>query len=320
MAPGTETTVTGVTRPGGVGTLAGRQVSRVGYGAMQLRRLAGDRAAAVALLRRAAELGVDHIDTADFYGDGVVNELISEAFGPKEIGSAALRADGGVLVVSKVGATPVPGGKIPLRAAQRPDELRAGVEQNLAQLGTERIDVINLRRLDRAPGLIAEGDQIVDLDAQLAELQALRDEGKIGAIGLSSVSAEILSRALPAGVVCVQNAYSLVARDEEDVLALCTAEGIAWVPYFPLGGAYPGVPKVTDEPTVHAVAQSLGCTPSQVGLAWLLRHSPNVLLIAGTADSAHLEENLRAGAIPLDDAALARLDAVMSRSAEVPLA
>ena len=319
MATGTETTASGVPRPGGAGTLAGRQVSRVGYGAMQLRRLADDRASAVALLRRAAELGVDHIDTAEFYGDGVVNELISEAFGPKEIGSAAL-AGGGVLVVSKVGATPVPGGRIPLRLAQRPEELRASVEDNLRSLGTDQVPVVNLRRTDSGPGRRASGDQVVDLDDQLAALTALRDEGKIGAIGLSSVSAAILRRALPAGIACVQNAYSLVARGDEDVLALCAAEGIAWVPYFPLGGAYRGVPKVTDEPTVRAVAQSRGCTPSQVGLAWLLQHSPNVLLIPGTADSAHLEANLEAGTVTFDDTALARLDAVTSRSAEVPLA
>jgi pyridoxine 4-dehydrogenase len=320
MATGTEMTASGVPRPGGAGILAGRPVSRVGYGAMQLRRLADDRTSAVALLRRAAELGVDHIDTAEFYGDGVVNELISEAFGPKEIGSAALRADGGVLVVSKVGATPVPGGRIPLRLAQRPEELRASVEDNLRSLGTDQVPVVNLRRTDSGPGLRASGDQVVDLDDQLAVLTALRDEGKIGAIGLSSVSAAILRRALPAGIACVQNAYSLVARGDENVLALCAAEGIAWVPYFPLGGAYRGVPKVTDEPTVRAVAQSLGCTPSQVGLAWLLRHSPNVLLIPGTADSAHLEANLEAGTVTFDDAALARLDAITSRSAEVPLA
>ncbi|MGH3282147.1 MAG: aldo/keto reductase [Trebonia sp.] len=319
MSAGTDTTANGVLRPGGAGTLAGRQVSRVGYGAMQLRRLAGDRASAVALLRRAAELGVDHIDTAEFYGDGVVNELISEAFGPKEIGSA-LRADGGVLVVSKVGATPAVGGRVPLRLAQRPEELRASVEDNLRSLGTDQVPVVNLRRTDSGPGLRASGDQVVDLDDQLAVLTALRDEGKIGAIGLSSVSAEILRRALPAAIVCVQNAYSLVARGDEDVLALCAAEGIAWVPYFPLGGAHPGVPKVADEPAVRAVAESLGCTPSQAGLAWLLRHSPSVLLIAGTANSAHLEANLEAGAVTLDDAALARLDAVTSRSAEVPLA
>jgi len=286
---------------------------------MQLERLAGDRPAAVALLRRAAELGVDHIDTAEFYDAGAVNELISEAFGPQEIGSAALRAGGGVLVVSKVGATPVPGGKVPLRLAQRPEELRASVEDNLRSLRTDQVPVVNLRRTDSGPGLRASGDQVVDLDDQLAVLTALRDEGKIGAIGLSSVSAKILCRALPAGIACVQNAYSLVARGDEDVLALCAAEGIAWVPYFPLGGAFPGVPKVTDEPAVRAVAESLGCTPAQVGLAWLLGHSPSVLLIAGTADPAHLEANLAAGAITLGDAALARLDAVTSRSAEVPL-
>lgn len=319
MTAGTGTTVSGAPRPGGAGTLAGRQVSRVGYGAMQLRRLARDRASAVALLRRAAELGVDHVDTAQFYGDGAVNELISEAFGPKEIGSAALAPGGGVLVVSKVGAAPAPG-KVPLRLAQRPEELRASVEDNLRSLGTDQVPVVNLRRTDSGPGLRASGDQAVGLDDQLAELTALRDQGKVGAIGLSSVSAPVLRRALPAGIACVQNAYSLVARGDEDVLALCAAEGIAWVPYFPLGGAYPGMPKVTEEPAVRAVAEDLGCTPSQAGLAWLLRHSPNVLLIAGTADPAHLEENVKAGSVALGGAALARLDAVPSRSADVPLA
>jgi len=117
----------------------------------------------------------------------------------------------------------------------------------------------------------------------------------------------------------VQNAYSLVAREDEDMLALCVAEGIAWVPYFPLGSAFPRMPKVTDEPAVGAAAQSLGSTPSQVGLAWLLHHAPNVLLIPGTADIGHLEANAAAGAITIDDATLVTLDAVPTRSAEVPL-
>jgi aryl-alcohol dehydrogenase-like predicted oxidoreductase len=117
----------------------------------------------------------------------------------------------------------------------------------------------------------------------------------------------------------VQNAYSLVARDDEEIANLCMAEGIAWVPFFPLGGAFPGVPKVTDEPAVHAVARSLGVTPSQIGLAWLLHHAPNVLLIPGTADPEHLEANVAAGGIPIDEATLATLDAVPPRSAEVPL-
>jgi aryl-alcohol dehydrogenase-like predicted oxidoreductase len=150
-------------------------------------------------------------------------------------------------------------------------------------------------------------------------MTALRDEGKIGAIGLSSVTLDGLRRALPAGIACVQNAYSLVSRDDEDMLQLCAAEGIAWVPFFPLGGAFPGLPKATDEPAVHAVAESLGVTPSQVGLAWLLHHAPHVLLIPGTADAAHLEANMAASEITFDDATRATLDAIESRSNEVPV-
>lgn len=292
-------TATGAPRPGGPGLLAGRTVSRVGYGAMQLRSNS-DRAAAVAILRRAVELGIDHIDTAQFYGDGFVNGLIREAIRPED----------GVLVVSKVGATPNPGGPIPLRVAQRPEELRASVEDNLTSLGLDQIPLVNLRRADTGPGLRAEGDQLVDIDDQLAVMVAMRDEGKIGAIGLSSVTLDSLRRGIPAGIACVQNAYSLVARDDEDLLVLCAAEDIAWVPYFPLGSAIPGLPKVTDEPAVVAVAQSLGGTPSQVGLAWLLHHAPNVLLIPGTANAEHLQANVAAGAIVLDDATLAALDAV----------
>jgi aryl-alcohol dehydrogenase-like predicted oxidoreductase len=296
-------------RPGGAGTLAGRTVSRVGYGAMQLRRLEGDPAAASALLRRAVELGVDHVDTAEFYGDGFVNGIIREV----------LRPGDDVLVATKVGATPDPGGPLPLRAAQRPEELRASVEDNLKSLGTDRIPLVNLRRMDTLPGILAEGDQVVDVDDQLAVLTALRDEGKIGAIGLSSVTADVLRRALPAGIACVQNAYSLVGRADEDLLALCVAEDIAWVPFFPLGGEFPGMPKVTDEPAVHTAASALGHTPSQIGLAWLLHHAPNVHLIPGTANVAHLEANIAAGALVLDDATLATLDAVPARSTDVTL-
>jgi pyridoxine 4-dehydrogenase len=304
-----DVTPTGRPRPGGSGLLAGRAVSRIGYGAMQLERLRGDRGAAVALLRRAVELGVDHVDTAEFYGHGFVNGLIREAISP----------DDDVVVVSKVGADPDPDGPLPLRLAQRPEQLEASVEDNLRSLGADRIPVVNLRRPDAGPGLRAEGDQVVGLDDQLAVMTAMRDEGKIGAIGLSGVTLDGLRRAIPAGITCVQNAYSLVARDDEDMLDLCVAEGIAWVPFFPLGGAFPRMPKVTDEPAVHGAARSIGCTSAQVGLAWLLRHAPNVLLIPGTADAAHLEANVAAGAIPLDDAALAALDAVPSRSSEVPL-
>lgn len=292
-------TASGAPRPGGSGKLGDRTVSRVGYGAMQLSRLRDDRGAAISLLRRAAELGVDHVDTAYFYGNGFVNELIRDALGTAD----------GITVASKVGAEPNPGGEVPMRLAQQPRQLRASVEDNLRSLGTDHLPVVNLRRTDQGPGLRASGDQVVDLDDQLAVLTALREEGKIGAIGLSSVSLDVLRRALGAGIACVQNAYSLASRDDEDMLAFCAGQAIAWVPYFPLGGAFPGLPKVTDQPAVRAAADKLGHSPSQVGLAWLLHHSPNVLLIPGTADPAHLEANVAAGSLALDDATLAQLDA-----------
>ncbi|MGW0854401.1 aldo/keto reductase [Streptomyces sp. NPDC002690] len=297
------TTATGVPRAGGAGRLGALTVSRIGFGAMQLPRLRDDRAAALAVVRRAIELGVDHIDTAQFYGDGFANDVLREA----------LRPEDGVTVVSKVGATPHSGGPHPMRLAQKPEELRASVEDNLKSLGLDRIPVVNLRRASRAPGLIAEGDQVVDIDDQLAVMTALRDEGKIGAIGISHVGIDELRRALPVGPVCVQNAYSLVARDDEEMLRLCVAEDIAWVPYFPLGSAFPGMPKVTDEPAVLTVAESLGRTPAQTGLSWLLHHAPNVLLIPGTANAEHLEANVATGAITLDATALATLDAVPTR-------
>ncbi|GAA2957505.1 MULTISPECIES: aldo/keto reductase [Streptomyces] len=300
-------TATGVVRAGGPGELAGRPVSRLGYGAMQLERL--DREAAVALLRRAVELGIDHVDTAQFYGNGFVNEVIG----------AALRPQDGVMVVSKVGAEPAPDGPVPLRLAQRPEQLRAGVEDNLKSLGLEQIPLVNLRRADHGPGLRPEGDQIVDLDDQLAVMADLRDEGKIGAIGLSSVTLDGLRRALPAGIACVQNAYSLVAREDEDLLRLCLDEGIAWVPYFPLGGAFAGLPKVADEPAVVAAAGALGVAPAQIGLAWLLHHTPNTLLIPGTAAPEHLRANVDAAAISFDDRTLATLDAVPTRSGDIEL-
>jgi aryl-alcohol dehydrogenase-like predicted oxidoreductase len=303
-------TAAGVPHAGGTGVLAGRAVSRIGFDAMQLERLHADRNAATALLRRAVELGVDHVDTAHFYGDGFVNGVIRDA----------LRPEDGVVIVSKVGADPDPDGPVPLRPAQRPEQLRASVEDNLASLGLDRIPVVNLRRLDAGPGLRAKGDQVVDLDDQLAVMTALRDEGKIGAIGLSGVSLEVLRQALPAGIVCVQNAYSLVSRDDEDVLRLCADEEIAWMPFCPLGGgAVLKLPKVTDEPAVIAAADSLGCTPAQVGLAWLLHHTPNTLLIPGTADPGHLEANIAAGTIELDATTMAALDAVESRSADLTL-
>ncbi|OII16140.1 aldo/keto reductase [Curtobacterium sp. MCBA15_013] len=289
-------------RPGGASTLGGRTVGRIGYGAMALERFTDDRQAGVALLHRARELGVDHVDTADFYGDGVANDVIRRAFG----------ADDNVVVVSKVGAVRV-AAPVPLALAQRPEQLRAQVHANLRSLGRERIDVVNLRRADTGPGLLAEGDQLVDVEDQLAEMTAMRDEGLIGGIGLSAVSGEVLERGLAAGIVCVQNAYSLVAREHEALLDQCIREGIAWVPYFPLGGAFPGLPKVVDEPVAVRIADELGVTPAQLGLAWLLQHAPDVLLIPGTSDAGHLAENLAAGAVRLDESQVADLDAGWGR-------
>jgi pyridoxine 4-dehydrogenase len=307
--PSPELTASGAPRAGGAGTIAGRMISRIGFGAMQLERLRSDRDAAIALLRRVVELGVDHVDTAQFYGDGFVNGVLRDA----------LRPEDGIVVVSKVGADPDPGGAIALRPAQRPEQLRASVEDNLKSLGLDRIPVVNLRRLDTRPGLRAEGDQIVDLDDQLAVMTALRAEGKIGAIGLSAVTLDGLRRALPAGIVCVQNSYSLVSRGDEEMLQLCVDEQIAWVPFFPIGGAFPAMPKVTDDPAVAAVAQRLGRTPAQIGLAWLLHHAPNVLLIPGTANAAHLEVNVAAGTIDLDATTMSTLDAIQSRFTDTPL-
>lgn len=285
--------------PGGTGTIGGHSVARIGYGAMGLgREVPHDDATAV--LHRAVELGVNHIDTASFYDDGVVNRRIRDALAP-------YRDD--LLIVSKVGARPATG-PIPLALAQHPADLRHAVELDLAGLGLDQIPVVNLRRADIGPGLVAEGDQIVDLDDQLAEMIALRDEGKIGAIGISNVDLETLRRALSAGIVCVQNAYSLLNRSHEDELALCNEQGIAWVPFFPLGSAFPSFPKVAENAVVQRIAADLGVSGAQIGLAWLLAHAPNTLLIAGTTSIAHLEENLAAGDLLLNEQQLADLDAV----------
>lgn len=278
------------------GRLGGRSVHRIGYGAMQLAEgAAPDREAAITVLRRAVELGVDHIDTAAFYGDGVANDLIRAALWPYPDDLA---------LVSKVGA--VREGR--LVAAQKPEELRAGVEANLRQLGAERLAAVNLRRLDAPPGIVAADDQKVDLDSQLAELVALRDEGKIDGIGLSGVGVDQLRQALPAGIVCVQNLYNLLDRTAEPLLAECAAHGVAWVPFFPLGSAFPGQPRVAEHPTVVAVAADLGATPAQVGLAWLLAHDPGTLLIPGTRSVEHLAENVAAADLHLDAATLSLFD------------
>lgn len=285
-------------QPGGTGSIGGHKVARVGYGAMQLFETSLDDA--VAVLRRAIELGVNHIDTASFYGPGEVNRRIREALAPYP---------DDLVIVSKVGARFTGEGPVPLAAAQRPAELRAAVEDDLRQLGLDQVPVVNLRRMDLG-GLHAEGDQIVDLDDQLAEMIALRDEGKIGGIGVSSVPLEILQRALPAGIACVQNSYSLLDRSQEEMVDVCAAEDIAWVPYFPLGSAFPGLPKVSNNPVVVDIADELGVTPSQVGLAWLLAHAPTTLLIPGTRSITHLDENLGSGDVTLSAEALKRLDAI----------
>lgn len=287
-------------RPGGPGNLGATPVARMGYGAMQLfESPTVDDAATV--LRRAVELGVNHIDTASFYGPGEVNRRIRAALAPYPED---------LVIVSKVGARYTGEQPIPLAAAQRPADLRAAVEDDLRQLGLDCVPVVNLRRMDLGPGVAAEGDQIVDVDDQLAEMIALRDEGKIGAIGISAVPVEVLRRALPAGIACVQNAYSLLDRSQEETLQLCSAEGIAWVPYFPLGSSFPGFPKVADHPAVAEVAGDLAVTGAQVGLAWLLAHAPNTLLIPGTRSVAHLQENVAAGDVTLSAAVLERLDAI----------
>lgn len=287
--------------PGGTCRLGSNEVARIGYGAMQLGHHT-EPAAAVAVLRRALALGVDHVDTAQFYANGFVNGVIRQV----------LRPGDGIVIATKVGAEPNPGGPIPLKPAQRPEQLRASVEANLVSLGVGHIPLVNLRRLDVGPGIPAAGDQVVDIDDQLAVMTAMRDEGKIGAIGLSGVGLDGLTRALPAGIACVQNAYSLVNRQFEDMLAFCLARNIAWVPFFPLGGHFPGRPKVAQQPGVIDVAARLNVTPSQVGLAWLLARAPNTALIPGTASIEHLEQNVAAASVTLDEDAIADLDAVVA--------
>ncbi|MCY1143526.1 aldo/keto reductase [Actinoplanes sp. Pm04-4] len=279
------------------GKLGDHDVLRVGFGAMQLEH--ADPGDAVKILRRAVELGVDHLDTAQFYGPGTVNTLIRQALHPY---------GEGLRIATKVGAVTHPVER--LVTAQKPAELRASVEANLRTLDVEHLAVVNLRRADQPPGIIAAGDQIVDLDSQLAELIALRDEGKIGGIGLSHVSLDQLRQALPAGIVCVQNLYNVLTRDHEDLLAECAARGIAWVPYFPLGSAFEGLPSVTDHPVVIEHARRLGITAAQAGLAWLLGHSPVTLLIPGTRDLGHLADNVAVAGIELDEAATSAFDAL----------
>jgi pyridoxine 4-dehydrogenase len=253
-----------------------------------------DRDEAIAVLRRAVESGVNHIDTAQFYGPDVSNELIHAALHPYPED---------LVLVSKVGALwDAQGAWTP---AQEPAQLRAGVEANLRSLDVERVDAVNLRLLDEGQGPGA------DFDAQLDEMAALREEGKIGGVGLSNVSLDQVRHALDrTEIVCVQNAFNLLNRTDEPLLDLCRQQGIPYVPYFPLGSAFPSMPKVTQNTAVRAAAERLGATPSQVGLAWLLGHAENILLIPGTSQRAHLDENLAAGRLVLDAETTAVLDAI----------
>jgi aryl-alcohol dehydrogenase-like predicted oxidoreductase len=285
--------------------LGAHTVNRIGFGAMQL---AGpgvfgpprDPDAARAVLRHAIELGVDHIDTAQYYGPDVVNELIRETLAPYP---AQLR------IVSKVGGRrDAAGAWLP---AQRPEELRSGVEENLATLGVESLAAVNLRLMD--PGAGGGGlAPDVPLAEQLGTMEDLRREGKIEAIGISSATRAIVEEALElVDLACVQNAFSIMQREAQDVLELCAERDIAFVPFFPLGSAFTGGPDaIAAEPRIRDVAAKHGVSTSQVALAWLLHRDPHILLIPGTSSTGHLEENLGAAAVTLDGEDMAALEHV----------
>jgi aryl-alcohol dehydrogenase-like predicted oxidoreductase len=254
-----------------------------------------DRDAALAVLRRAVELGVDHIDTSQYYGPDVVNDLIHEALHPY--------ADG-LRLATKVGARrDAQGGWLP---AQRPEELRAGVEENLRSLQVERMDLVNLRLL---PG---DGQPEVPLAEQLGALEDLRAEGKLALVGVSNVSRGEAEEALElVDIAGVQNGYSLLDRSSEDLLELCRERDIAFVPFFPLGSAFTGGPAaLAADPVVSRVAAKHDATTSQIALAWLLHRDERILLIPGTSSVAHLEENLAAAAVALDAEDLTALEDV----------
>jgi pyridoxine 4-dehydrogenase len=283
------------TLPGGTFTLAaGATVTRMGYGAMQL---AGpgvfgppaDREAAVAVLREVVALGITHIDTSDYYGPHVTNQIIKEALYPYQES---------LHIVTKVGARRDADGGWP--HARAPHELRQAIHENLENLGLDAMDVVNLRMGGMAapePGSIAEPF------TALAELQ---QEGLIKHLGLSTVNAEQIAEAQSiAPVVCVQNLYNLAHREDDALVDSLAAQGIAYVPYFPLGGFSP---LQADE--LDSVAKRLAASPMSVALAWLLQRSPNILLIPGTSSVAHLRENVAGAGLELPADALAELDAI----------
>ncbi|HEY0543082.1 MAG TPA: aldo/keto reductase family oxidoreductase [Actinoallomurus sp.] len=285
------------TLPGGTFTMAeDLTVTRMGYGAMQL---AGphvfgppaDRDAALAVLREAMELGITHIDTSDFYGPHVTNQIIKEALHPYP---------GSLHIVTKVGALRDAEGGWPQALA--PEQLRQAVYDNLDNLGLDALDVVNLRvgGFDSpTPGSIAE---------PFTTLARLRQEGLIKHLGLSTVSAEQIAEAQAiAPIVCVQNFYNLAHRVDDDLIDSLAAQGIAYVPYFPLGGFTP-----LQSEELSAAATRLDTTPMAVALAWLVQRSPNILLIPGTSSVAHLRENVTGAALTLPADELAKLDGIAS--------
>jgi len=275
--------------------LGDRTIKRMGYGAMQL---AGpgvfgpprDRDAAIAVLREAVASGVDHIDTSDFYGPHITNQLIREALHPYP---------DGLTIVTKVGAVRGPDASwIP--AIGSADLVRA-VHDNLRNLGVDALDVVNLRLMGRVHGP-SEGS----LAEPFAALAELKRQGLIRHLGVSNVtSAQVAEARGVAEVVCVQNHYNLVHREDGVLIDELMRLGIAYVPFFPLGGFTP-----LQSSTLTDVARGLGATPMQVALAWLLHRAPNGLLIPGTSSLVHLRENLGAAELKLPDEALVRLDAI----------
>jgi pyridoxine 4-dehydrogenase len=273
-------------------------VARIGFGAMQLPGPNAfgpprDREGALAVLRRAVELGVDHIDTAQFYGPDVANELIREALHPYPENLA---------LVSKVGGRrDDTGAWLPFA---EPADLRRDIEMNLLTLGVDQLAAVNLRLFE------SEGPDRL-FDDQLSVMIQARDEGLIGGIGLSNINSEHLLHALErTEIACVQNAFNLVHRESAAVLEECTARGIAFVPFFPLGTAFMQPNPVLGNQLVQQIAERLGRTPAQVALAWTLSVAPNVLLIPGTSSVRHLEENLDVASIELDEESRKQLNAI----------